>query len=131
MNRRWVPLVAAGLAGLLIGIGIGVCGARRGAWRRWHPERHHQMLETFSRELKLNAEQRAAVGKILDDRQRQMQALHAQVRPQFEAMRAEMRKEISAVLSPEQVERFEKLEAKWDKRRERFLDRKFGRSDTP
>ena len=128
MKHRWVQLTAVGLIGVVIGLGLGVCGAARWVRHRWQPDHQQRMLERFSRALKLNPEQREAVGKILDERRRQMQALHAQVRPQFEAMRAETRQQISAVLSPEQAARYVELEAKWDKRREKFLDRKFGSS---
>ena len=91
----------------------------RGGWGR---QDHERIMNEFSRKLNLTPQQQQRVGAILEERRRQMRALHYQVRPQFESMRAKTREQIRAVLTPEQAKRFDELEAKMDKRWQRVRD---------
>lgn len=59
--------------------------------------------------LELSTAQRAAMDSILDDRHRQYKALLEPVRPQMDSIRFRARAQIRALLTPEQLERFEQI----------------------
>ena len=59
--------------------------------------------------LELNAMQRAAWDSILDDRHRQFDSLFKPIKPQMDSIRSRGRAQIRALLTPEQLERFEKI----------------------
>jgi Spy/CpxP family protein refolding chaperone len=111
----WLVVVALAFAG---GLWCGkMCGGGRSrGWGMWSAGGHEQMVDRFSRKLKLTVQQREQVSAILEQRRAQMRALHYQVRPQFESMRAQTSDQIRAVLTPEQITAFDKMEAEQDKR---------------
>jgi hypothetical protein len=59
--------------------------------------------------LELNAMQRAAWDSILDDRHRQFDSLFKPIKPQMDSIRSRGRAQIRALLTPEQLDRFEKI----------------------
>ena len=63
----------------------------------------------LTRKLKLNPTQHAQVEEILTDSQKQMRELRSQFQPQFLTILTNSHDKISAVLKPEQREKFEKL----------------------
>lgn len=66
----------------------------------------NRMLDEFTRELGLDAAQRAAVDSILDERRRVMDSLVTPLRPQLDSVRDEARTQIRRRLTPEQQARF-------------------------
>jgi Spy/CpxP family protein refolding chaperone len=125
MNSPRVRQIAALVLAFALGMLAGGSGARQRRWHRGGPEtRQHHLLQLFSRKLDLTAQQQTEIGGILEQSHQRMRSLHEQVRPQFEAMRAETTQQIRAVLTPEQAAKFDAMEEKfakhWSKRRERW-----------
>ncbi len=90
-------------------------------WMRHSPEQKKEwMLGRFIKELKLTDDQKVKVRKILGSSVDQMQALRAEMHPKFKAIRGEMNREIRTVLTPEQLKRFEAMEARWEARMDRW-----------
>lgn len=59
--------------------------------------------------LELSAVQRAAWDSVLDDRHRQFDSLFKPIKPQMDSIRSRGRAQIRALLTPEQLDRFEKI----------------------
>jgi hypothetical protein len=59
--------------------------------------------------LELNAMQRAAWDSILDDRHRQFDSLFKPIKPQMDSIRSRGRAQMRALLTPTQLDRFEKI----------------------
>ena len=60
-------------------------------------------------QLELTAEQRASWDAILDERHRQYDSLLKPIRPQLDSVRASARAQFRALLTPEQLDRFEAI----------------------
>lgn len=113
-RKAYLVIVSTFLLGLLVGIVAGPL-----IWRRppQPPGGSFQgMVDQISRELSLTADQRTQVEKILTETRTQLQ----DVRKQFSQIRASSRDRISAVLTPEQQQAFEKWKQRQDARHERF-----------
>jgi len=120
MKLDWKQIVVS----LLIGL---IAGAALGRWAHWRhhghwddQKRYSRMVERFSRELNLTPEQREKVAAILEAKRQKMQALRSEIRPKYEELRQSTKAEIRKILAPEQQERFEKLEARWAAKWERY-----------
>ena len=125
MKRSTVIWTAVVLLAFAAGLWCGkMCGAKSRGWGMWGGESHQRTLDKFSRTLNLTPQQQEQVGAILEERRMQMRALHYQVRPQFDSMRAQTRDQIRAVLSPEQAVKYDALEAetnqRWQKMRDKY-----------
>ncbi|MBI5595066.1 MAG: hypothetical protein HY928_03145 [Elusimicrobia bacterium] len=120
MRAHWKPFAAGLAVGILLTGMFFALGVRRMrlAQRAGPPMEH--MLRFLGRRLELAPEQRDAVKAILDDKRRKLDAMRSEAEPRFEALRLEGRREIRAVLRPDQQERFDRLEADWEKRRRRM-----------
>lgn len=94
------------LGALLLGVGIGVAGARwwQHGQRAARGERrgNEAYLERLARDLALAPAQRDSVRTILERYAPRMDSVWADVRPRFETLRAEMRSEIERQLTTEQ-----------------------------
>ncbi len=99
---------------LLIGMGIGYVGGFKAAHHQMHTWKSGSMLEHFSKELKLTPDQKEKMGKILEAKRSQITALRNEVHPKFEEIRRSSKEEIRKILTLEQQEKFDKLEAKWE-----------------
>jgi len=66
--------------------------------------------------LDLNTAQRAAWDSILDDRHRQFDSLFKPIKPQMDSIRSRGRAQVRALLTPNQLERFEKILQENEKR---------------
>ena len=73
------------------------------------------MLEHISKELHLSEEQKQKVSAIFETKRPQMMALHAEMRSKFEALRNATQVEIRKLLTPEQQEKADKMEAEMEK----------------
>ncbi len=77
-------------------------------------------LDRLQTELSLSDQQKQDVGKIFEETRPQLEALRKQMRD----LREQMRTRLKAVLTPEQMEKFEKLHQQRGEPR-----RRMGRSD--
>ena len=100
----------------LAGVAAGVVGTRV-AIRHWvnsaiqRPERVQMLLERNLRwRLRLDARQRVQVHRILTDARGQLRDLRQEYRPQFVAIVTNTEAQISAILTPEQQARFERMQ---------------------
>ena len=100
----------------LAGVAAGVVGTRI-AIRHWmnsaiqRPEKVQMLLERNLRwRLHLDARQRVEVHRILTDARVQLRDLRQEYRPQFVAIVTNTEAQISAILTPEQEARFEKMQ---------------------
>ena len=126
MSRHTVHLIGSVIIAFLLGTAVGTSAARNHMRQRWNPEkRHEQMVKLFSDRLSLTAEQASEVEKILQNGHLRMRSLHEQVRPQFEALRTETSQQIRALLEPEQIEKFDAMEAEFAKSWEKFPGGRF------
>jgi Spy/CpxP family protein refolding chaperone len=99
---------------LLVGIAVGCVGGSKAAHIRMHAWKNGAMLERFSRELKLTPDEKEKMSRILDAKRDQISALRNEIHLKFEEVRNSSKEEIRKILTPEQQEKFDKLEAKWE-----------------
>jgi Spy/CpxP family protein refolding chaperone len=75
------------------------------AWADHDEPKQGQQLQRLQTELKLSEQQKQEVGKIFEDTRPQLEAL----RKQGMELREKMRERLKAVLTAEQMEKFDKL----------------------
>ena len=103
----------------LAGISVGVVGTRyeirrsiRQAVRQ--PELVRLRIERdLTRDLNLDPAQQAKLDEILVNTQQQVATARQERQPRFRAILAETQKRISEILTPEQRQKFEKLQAEY------------------
>jgi Spy/CpxP family protein refolding chaperone len=81
------------------------------------PPREDHIVKRLTSKLDLNSQQQEKVRVIIHDTQASMQQIRRQSRPQIEGVLAEGQLRISALLTPEQREKFEKIIAEHKSRR--------------
>jgi len=111
----WKHLIWSLAVGIAIGLALGLHLPR---WRLMHGHRGgdqtSHMVDRFSRDLKLTAEQRTKLTAILENTHKRIVSLHKEEGTKFEAIRKETSRAIERILTPEQAKRFHEME----KRRE-------------
>ncbi len=90
--------------------------------RRGHSSRG--MVVELSRELDLAPEQKERLGQILEESRERIVALSRSMKPKYRQIKLETREQIRAILSAEQVERFNEMTQKWDEQRRKRSDRR-------
>jgi len=117
MSRSRVA--ATGMLALAFALG-GLAGgaattlADRTGNRHRDPYSPQSYAERLSTELALDPEQQRAVAAILQEHQPHMDSIWTTVRERFTAERQATRRDIRAVLNPEQIERYGALVARFD-----------------
>lgn len=76
-------------------------------------ERYQRMLHRFTSQLKLTPEQKTEVEAFLQEKQKKMEELRAQMRPQYEEARRSTQAKIRRLLTPEQQKKFDQMEKDW------------------
>lgn len=115
MRTPWKEVVIA----LLVGLTVGWFAAARFAHESRPSWKHEKLIDKFSRELELDADQKAKIEKILELKREQFTALRNEVKPRFEQIRNASKTEIQKLLTPLQQQKFGALEARWEERREK------------
>ena len=125
MSLKWNQIAVGFLAGLVIGCAVVASPLRRYLRESWDKRPHHErMLDKLSSRLSLTPEQKTKMAAIFEAKRSRIEALMAEGRPKFDAVREETRAEIRKILTPEQIAKFETLEAKMEKRfKKRFPPR--------
>ncbi len=113
----WKPVTLAVVIAFLLGAGFGTARVHQQFFcipKYTAEQKKEKLLSRFIAELRLNTEQTSRVKKILDAKTEKMEALRAEIRPRFKAIRMEMQQEIVAVLAPDQRVRFYTMEREWE-----------------
>jgi hypothetical protein len=111
--KPWLLLALVFLAGFAGGI-VATRGVVRHAVREAirNPANIRRTIEArLTVKLRLDAAQRARVDAILQDTQGQLQGLRSEFQPRFGVILQHTKTEIAATLTPEQREKFEKLQS--------------------
>jgi Spy/CpxP family protein refolding chaperone len=115
----WLVIVGVFVLGCVTGASLDSLyrtrAGARGEIRGQHSP--NQILESMQRELGLNDQQSQQIRTILDDTRGQYRSLRTEVRPRYDVIRQQARTRIRAVLSPEQQQRFDKMVAERDAKR--------------
>lgn len=127
MKLEWKQISLAFLVGVLL-TGSVLCRFERLRHRFGGPENFQKhMMKEFTNKLNLDASQQAQVSAILQDTRGQIDALRQEMKPRFDAVRESSRTRISAILTPGQREKFDKLHAKWESERQKRRPGPWGR----
>jgi Spy/CpxP family protein refolding chaperone len=110
------------LLGLLVGgLGNHLWGER--VWGRQElplrpgPPSRAQIVNEFTRELQLTSDQQEKIGAIIDDTRVQMRALYSPLDGQRDKIRQQGRDRMRAILTPEQLPKFEQFMQRIDEQR--------------
>lgn len=120
-SRKW--MWASLLLTLIVGMGMGVAIDRlalerdgRGGDRR---DRGARLAARLNSELQLTPEQQVKVEATLASNRERAQQFWNESRSAYETLREEFRRDIRALLTPEQQERFDEMVQRDDERRRR------------
>lgn len=102
IDRRFGPPPRQPQAGRGPGRGMGAGFGLRGGGPP-----AHALVERLSTDLKLSADQKTKLEKILTDRRTRMEQFNRDVRTRFETEQQDLRSEIRTLLSPEQQKPFD------------------------
>ncbi len=120
-SRKAVALlVAVFLLGLTLG-GFGTYFWAEAIARGHHSKQH--IVEELTRELALTPDQQKQLSQILDDTRARFEAIHEQMRPQYDAEREEGRNRIRAILTADQRPKFEAFVRRLDEERKKKSSR--------
>lgn len=113
------------LLGVLVG-GVGnhlwgqrVWGGRQEVARHPGPPSRARIVNDFTRELQLTPDQQGKIGDIIDNTRVQVRALYRPLDAQHEQIRLQARARIRAVLTPEQLPKFDAFMQRIDQQRKR------------
>jgi len=104
------------LSTFLLGVALGAVGLFLYAWYGGHwrrPMEQRDFVKYLSQELKLDNQQTSQLTQILNESRKKYDALHSQVRPQFEALRQDTDNQIRQILNPDQAREFDEVIRKW------------------
>ena len=128
MKLNWKQVAVSLIIGFVLGLACGRWMGLQVFRCRWGgPERSQQhLLHVFNKQLHLTTNQQQRVAAILEEKRKKIDALRAELRPRFEEVRESTRTEIRQLLTADQQQAFDALNAKWDARTKRFRDRWMG-----
>jgi len=136
MKKRPTAWLAAALAVVfLAGAAAGIFFERlvlspRGGHGR--PSGHFPSLEILARELDLTADQQARIKDIFERNEERFRGLRGDIRKNLNDIREQLKREIDAVLTPEQIKKLQDMIARHkDKARREYERRNPGGQDRP
>ena len=100
----------------LLGVAVGAVGLFLYAWYGGHwrrPMQPRDFVKYLTQELNLSAQQTSQLTQILSESRKKYQALHSQVRPQFEALRQDTDNQIRQILNADQLLKFDEVIRRW------------------
>jgi hypothetical protein len=119
-------LLATFLLGGFFGGAVSTYAERRDFAKRHGNKERPTYVDRLDQEVSLRPPQRDSISAILDRHRPVMDSLWAIVGPQFDSERESIRREIRAVLGPEQLERYNAMTQRQDSRR---LERERSRNE--
>jgi hypothetical protein len=114
-------VIAAVLAIFALGCVTGAAldsAYRLGAASVRRPQQHEEFFDSLQKNLNLDARQSSEVRAVIDETREGYRQLRTEVRPRYDALRRDGRARIRALLSPEQQQKFDRMTAERDARRE-------------
>ncbi|MFZ0579988.1 MAG: hypothetical protein WAN72_02530 [Candidatus Acidiferrales bacterium] len=112
-------LVVFILGVLLGGLGNHLWGERVWGGHPAGPPTHTQIVSELTRELQLTPDQQQQLSSIVDDTKSKIRAAYAPADVQREQLRQQGRARIRAILTPEQLPKFEAFMARIDEQRKK------------
>jgi Spy/CpxP family protein refolding chaperone len=110
-QKAGILVVAVFLLGAVLG-GVGIhyweAGAYGGHSISGYPK-HAEIIKQLTLQVGLTADQEKQVAAVIDDVRTRMHELSLQQKPQVDAIRADGRQRIRALLTPEQQPKYEKF----------------------
>jgi len=107
----------------VLGLALGGLSMRLAADRFWAgphgPRDPARILQELTLELSLTPEQQKQLSTVLEDTKRKFDAIHEQYRPQIEQVRQGGRQRIRAILTKEQLAKFEARLQRLDEERKK------------
>ena len=119
-------LLATFVLGGFFGGAVSTYAERRDFAKRHGNKERPTYVDRLDQEVSLRSPQRDSISAILDRHRPVMDSLWAIVGPQFDSERESIRREIRAVLSPDQLERYNAMTQRQDNRR---LERERSRNE--
>jgi Spy/CpxP family protein refolding chaperone len=118
--KMWLVLVAVFVLGSVTGAALtGLYRSRAAGGERPGGEKAmHERFEKMRTELKLTDDQTKAVQAIIAETRNEYRALRTELRPKFEEPRLKARARIRALLSPEQQQKFDAMIVQQDAQRD-------------
>jgi uncharacterized membrane protein len=113
---------AGGAAGAIV-YHQATCDCNDQVWSRKGPTWKADQMERWTETLSLEGEQRARFEQVLDGAYRRYRILYAEMEPQKQAIDAELRANVSAILNPDQRRRYEAALEEAEKRRRAYYGR--------
>ncbi len=113
----WLLLAVIFASGVLLGVSLTVLfRAEQPRGRKTIAEIRDQMTEKFADRLDLSAEQTEEVRRILEQRLAALQEIRLELRPRVEVQAAELEKQVAAVLTAAQKEKWQQYYAELHER---------------
>jgi hypothetical protein len=106
-EATFLVLVVFVLGVFLGGLGNHVWGEREWGLRSFRGPRSHQVVSDLTQELQLSADQQKQLNAIVDDTKARIHAAYAPVDTQREQLRQQANERIRAILTQEQLPKFE------------------------
>lgn len=116
-RKAAILLLATFILGALVGAAGMAVAERRAERPRWE-RRSNWYLEHLSRNLELTVAQRDSVGAVLERYRPMMDSLMREIRPRLDTVRAAMREQIAAHLTPAQRQEYEEMRRQHEKERQ-------------
>lgn len=119
--KIWLVLVAVFVLGSVTGAALtGLLYRSRAAGERPEAKEKamHERFEKMRTELNLTDDQTKAVQAIIDETRNEYRALRTELRPKFEEPRQKARARIRALLTSEQLQKFDAMIARQDAQRD-------------
>jgi Spy/CpxP family protein refolding chaperone len=129
MENKAPSRKAAFLVLLVFLLGIAIGGLADHFWggRVWRvhagPRGRDRIVSQLTRDLDLSPAQQKQLAAIIDDTRARFQALREPLRPQEDAIRQQGRDRIRAILTPEQLPKFEESLHRIDEERKKSQER--------
>lgn len=117
MNRKAMLSVLMVFA---LGVAVGAMGfyvAKSGVLA--DPKPRPSVVERLTQELGLSAEQQQQLSTILDETKKNYETVYTPIRPQMEAARQQGRQKVRAILTAEQLVKYEERVRRMDEERAR------------
>ena len=117
--KAFILVVVVFALGLVLGASLATTFVSRKLAAAGPPSQrdvHHHMMDTFKTRLALSPVEEQKLQVIFDDAHQQFKALHATVKPQFDAIRSQMRDRIREILDDKQKKEFEVMVQEFDRR---------------